>query len=248
MAGGNPPGPAWGANAVRIFIQAFLALGAALTLFFLIISAKHRKQFAVITVILLLSALILAQVHNIPSVKQSPQLQKTGSTDIGTGTPVEKVKVDVPQITPSGWQVILIAIGSSLILTGLGLFFFLKIYPLIKERDKGSDLLDKLGKSAGLAAHRIIAGDDPRTAILRCYQEMTQIMSQVERIPNYSYFTPREFAAHLRHRGMRDDDVQQLTLIFEDVRYGGRSGEAFVDQAISCLQSIQHAYTTPEAR
>ena len=67
-------------------------------------------------------------------------------------------------------------------------------------------------------------------------------MSQAQHIPNYSYFTPREFATHLRKRGMKDEHVDRLTRIFETVRYGGRSGVGFVDEAIACLESIQRAY------
>lgn len=240
--GVNPGGPAWGAGAVRVFIQSLMALGAGLTLFVLIISSKHRKQFAMIFGVLLLIALILAQVKNIPHMEQAPRPSSAASSEIGAPPPVEQVKVDIPDANPTNWQVIAIAIGSSLLLTGLGLFFFLKVYPLIKARSEDEDVLGELGKSAGLAVHRLITGDDPRSAILRCYQEMTEIMSQAERIPNYSYFTPREFAAHLRQRGMKDDDVQRLTLIFEAVRYGARSGEGFVDEAIACLRSIQHTY------
>ena len=248
-AAAGPGGPAWGAVAVRILIQSLLALGAAVVLLFVIISPKHRKQFIAVFIVILIIAIVLAQVHNIPHAKQAPLPQNNESMGIGQAPPPsEPVKVDVPPVNPTNWQVILIAIGSSLVLTGFGLFFFLKIYPQLKAHADGQDLLGQLGKSAGLAAHRMLTGEDPRTAILRCYQEMTDIMSRAERIPNYSYFTPREFAAHLRQRGMNDDDVQRLTLIFEAVRYGGRSGEAFVDEAIACLQAIQRAYANAEDR
>ncbi len=248
-AGGNPSGPAWGAAAVRIVIQSILILGAAGTLLLLIISSKHRKLFAIILAGILLILVILAHVHKIPQPQQSPQHQAASTMTPGPPRPVEQVHVEVPAVSPTNWQVIMIAVGSSLVMAGLVLFFFLRIYPLIKSRatDKG-DLLGKLGKSAGLAAHRIIAGDDPRAAILRCYQEMTEIMSKAEQIPNYSYFTPREFASRLRARGMKDNDVDRLTSIFEAVRYGGRNGAAFVNEAVASLQSIQRTYQTEEAR
>jgi len=245
--GMNPGCPAWGADAVRIFIQSLFALGAAVILLFVIISRKHRKQFAIIFTVLLLVAICLAQIHHIPQGKQSPQPQQATNMGIGDAPPVEQVHVDIPPVAASNWQVILIAIGSSFALTAIGLFFFLKIYPAIRSRRSDrDDLLGALGKSAGLAAHRIIAGDDPREAILRCYQEMTEIMSQAQRMPNYSYFTPREFATHLRERGMKDEHVDRLTGIFETVRYGGRSGAGFVDEAVACLQSIQETYEIEE--
>jgi len=245
----SPGGPAWGENAVRIFIQSLFALGAAVILLFVVISREHRKQFAIIFVILLVISLGLAQIHDIPQSEQSPEPQQATDMGIGDAPPVEQVYPDIPPVVASNWQVILIAIGSSFVLTAIGLLFFLKVYPALQSRRSDrDDLLGELGKSAGLAAHRIITGDDPRKAILRCYQEMTEIMSQAQHIPNYSYFTPREFATHLRKRGMKDEHVDRLTGIFETVRYGGRSGVGFVDEAIACLESIQRAYEIVEER
>jgi len=246
-AGTSPGGPAWGEDAVRILIQAVFALTAAVVLLFVIISKEYRKRFAIIFVVLLLIILGLAQIHEIPQSEGSPEEQQATGMGIGEAPPVEQVHVDVPPPSVSTWQIILIAVGSSLVLTGIGLAFFLKIYPALRaRRSERDDLLSELGKSAGLAAHRMITGDDPREAILRCYQEMTEIMSRAQRIPNYSYFTPREFATQLRERGMKDEHIERLTGIFERVRYGGRSGVGSVEEAIACLQSIQRTYAAEE--
>ncbi|HHR85187.1 MAG TPA: DUF4129 domain-containing protein [Candidatus Acetothermia bacterium] len=247
VSGASPSGPDWGAQVIRIFIQSLFALGAAVMLLFLIISSKHRRQFAIIFAVLLIIALALSHIHKIPQGKQIGAQQDSMQLGIGEPPPVGQVHPEIPPVNPTSWQIILIAVGVSLVLIAIGLLFFLKIYPAIRSRHSNEeDFLGDLGRSAGLAAHRIIAGDDPRAAILRCYQEMTEIMSQAERIPNYSYFTPREFSAHLRVRGMKNEDVDRLTGIFETVRYGGRGGEAFIDEAVSCLQSIQETYEMEE--
>ncbi|MCD6495074.1 DUF4129 domain-containing protein [Candidatus Bipolaricaulota bacterium] len=247
VSGASPSGPDWGAQVIRILIQSLFALGAAVMLLFLIISSKHRKQFAIIFAVLLIIALALSHIHKIPQGEQIAAQQDSMQLGIGEPPPVGQVHPEIPPVNPTSWQIILIAVGVSLVLIAIGLLFFLKIYPAIRSRHSNEeDFLGDLGRSAGLAAHRIIAGDDPRAAILRCYQEMTEIMSQAERIPNYSYFTPREFSAHLRMRGMKNEDVDRLTGIFETVRYGGRGGEAFIDEAVSCLQSIQETYEMEE--
>lgn len=246
-AGIVPGGPAWGANVVRILIQSLFALGAAVILLFVIISSRHRKQFVIILAILLALLVALAQVRNIPQGKRAPIPQRAAGGIIGAARPVEQVHPNIPPANPANWQVMLIAIGSAFVLTGIGLVLFLKIYPALRARSASEDdILDKLGKSAGYAAHRIIAGDDPRAAILRCYQEMAEILSQTKGVSNYSHFTPREFTAQLRTRGMKDEHVERLTNIFEAVRYGGRSGAGFLDEALSCLQSIQQAYAAQE--
>jgi hypothetical protein len=77
---------------------------------------------------------------------------------------------------------------------------------------------------------------------------MSETVSREERIPNFSYFTPREFAARLRSSGMMLAHIDRLTAIFEQVRYGGRSGGAFVDEAIGCLEAIEEAYSKGEAK
>ncbi len=243
----SPPGTTWGEDTLRILIQAIFALGATTILLFVIFSREHRKQFAVIFLVLLLLFLILVYIGEIPQSDQSAVLETNMGTEIGAAPPVEQVRVDIPQVEPTNWQVILITLGSSLLLTLFAVVFFVKIYPLIRSRsvDKES-VLNKLGKSAGLAARRIISGDDPRAAILLCYHEMTQIMSNHEQVQNYSFLTPREFALRLHQGGMKDDDVDRLTAIFEAVRYGGRSGAEFVNEAMSCLQSIHRTYVLEE--
>ncbi len=240
-------GSPWGANTLRILIQALFALGAAAVLLFVIFSREHRKQFAIIAVFLLLITLILAQVREIPQSQQQVQLQNEMNTEIGQPPLVEQVEIDIPKVNPTNWQLIVIALGSSLVLTLAGSVFFIKVYPLLRSRSSNRiSILNQLGKSAGLAAHRIVTGDDPRAAILRCYQEMTQIVSKHDGVPDHSYFTPREFASRLSQRGMNNKDVDRLTAIFEAVRYGGRSGADFVNEAISCLRSIHRTHALGE--
>lgn len=243
----SPPGTTWGEDGLRILIQAIFALGAAAILFFVIFSREHRKQFAAIFVVLFLISLILAYVGEIPQTDQSAIPQTDIATEIGQAQPVEQVQVEIPVVEPTNWQVIIIALGSSLLLTLFAVIFFVRIYPLIRSRSVDREnLLSQLGRSAGLAAHRIVSGDDPHAAIIRCYQEMTQIISKSEQVPNHSYLTPREFAFRLRQRGMKDEYVDRLTAIFEAVRYGGRSGAEFLDEAVSCLQSIHRAHVAQE--
>jgi hypothetical protein len=228
-------------------IQALFAFGIALILVFVIFSKQHRKHFAIILLVLLALFLILAYIGEIPKSDQSAILETNMATEFGPAPPVEQVQVNIPKVKPSGWQVIVIALASSLLIALFVIFFLAKVYPFIRSRFTDQEsVLNQLGKSAGVAANRIVSGDDPRAAILRCYQEMTQIMSKHEQVPNYSYLTPREFALRLRRRGMKDDDVDRLTAIFEAVRYGGRSGAEFVSEALSCLRSIHRTHATKE--
>ena len=206
-------------DALRIILQTVLALGTAGILVFVIISRQHRRQFAALFAVLLVLILILAQIQDMLPPAQSTNLQEDIAMVIGSPTNAEPIQVDIPPVDPTNWQVIVVAVGSGLILTVLGAFFFFKIYPAFRLRlFKNDGVLRQLGNSAGQAANRIAAGDDPRSAIIRCYQEMTQIISKHEGIQNYSYLTPREFASRLRQRGMSDDDVDQLTVSYTHLR------------------------------
>jgi hypothetical protein len=240
--GTAPPGGSWGAEAVRTFIQVILILSVAVIVVFAIISPEYRRQLIVVALIIAVGLFVLSRFEP-GETSLPPQEQGPMNLDFGEAPPQEPVSVEIPEVRAPNWGVILGAIGASLLVTGLALLFLRKVYPLIKARQEAKDiLLDELGRRASEAAERIRAGDDPREAVLRCYKEMSEILSREERVPNFSYFTPREFAQRLRARGMEDNHVDRLTAIFEQVRYGGRRGRGFADEAVACLEAIQQAY------
>jgi len=242
----EPDESVFGANAIVRLIQALFVLGAAVILLNLIISRRFRKQLALILVLLLLGTFVISHIK-IPDRGNSSLAASSGGPSSSVSS--DEPRPEIPPASASNWFVILIAAVSSIIVAGLALLFYLNVYPAMRKRRVTEEtILDKLGKQAGQAIRRILDGDDPRAAILRCYQEMSTIMSRAERLPNFSYFTPREFASHLRLRGMKDEHVDRLTAIFEAVRYGGRSGSGFVNEALACLQSIQLTYATDEER
>ncbi len=236
----EPASPNRGARAVVYLIQSLLILGAAIILFYLIISRRFRIQLVITLILFSIAAFAISHIN----ISERPETAQESSS-MGLGSPVsnDDVRPEVPPPSAANWLVVLIAAVSSIVIAGLALLFYLNIYPALRRRRAMREtILNELGKQAGQAMQQIIDGDDPRAAILRCYQEMSAIVSRAERTPNFSYFTPREFASHLRSRGMKDEHVDRLTAIFETVRYGGRSGMGFVDEAVACLESIQLTY------
>ena len=79
-------------------------------------------------------------------------------------------------------------------------------------------------------------------AVRWCYKEMVALLCTQASVSGVAALTPREFAGALRARGMEDEHVDRLTAIFEQVRYGGRPGIAFADEATACLDAIRVAY------
>ncbi|GAG32563.1 unnamed protein product, partial [marine sediment metagenome] len=61
---------------------------------------------------------------------------------------------------------------------------------------------------------------------------------------DHVHMTARELAAALHRVGFTARHVDQLTEIFELVRYGNRSGQPLAERAVGCLEAIRKAYAT----
>ncbi len=99
-----------------------------------------------------------------------------------------------------------------------------------------------VGARAGLAADQIEADADVENAVYQAWQDMTAHLS-VER-PESS--TPAEFAAAAVDAGMDRQDVEELTRLFEEVRYG--EAEPTTDRerrAVAALRRIESEYADP---
>jgi hypothetical protein len=106
-----------------------------------------------------------------------------------------------------------------------------------------SAILTRLADEAQAALANIQAGADLRDAVLRCYREMGQILSEQHGIERPRGTTPREFEEQLAAVGLRDEHIQQLTRLFERVRYGARqANEREEREAVVCLTAIVQAY------
>lgn len=150
---------------------------------------------------------------------------------------------DPDEETASESTVVLIAIGLSVLFVS-GAFLAARAY-LAKRRRTGKPIelseLNELVHSVDAAASRLRAGDDPRTVVLFCYREMVDILSRRGRIV-HEHLTPREFADSLVNAGMAEHHVDELTEVFELVRYGERGGQGLADRAMISLEAIRDAY------
>lgn len=97
-----------------------------------------------------------------------------------------------------------------------------------------------IGAAAGVAADRLEDDADLENAVYRAWREMTRHL-EVDH-PHSS--TPAEFAAAAVDAGMKREDVDELTDLFERVRYGGTAPtERDERQAIEALRNIEETYT-----
>ncbi|MEW5826055.1 MAG: DUF4129 domain-containing protein [Candidatus Bipolaricaulota bacterium] len=88
------------------------------------------------------------------------------------------------------------------------------------------------------------AGRSAAGVVERCYRDMMLAYSSAADL-NPRALTPREFSRRLASAGFGCAALDDLTLLFERVRYGGRSDAAFADRAASCLLDLERKLATP---
>lgn len=107
-----------------------------------------------------------------------------------------------------------------------------------EEEDPDVDV-GEIGRAAGAAADRIEDDADVGNEVYRAWTEMTGLLD----IPNPRTSTPGEFASAAVEAGMAREDVDELTHLFEEVRYGGESPtEDRETRAVTALRRIESAY------
>lgn len=96
-----------------------------------------------------------------------------------------------------------------------------------------------IGRAAGAAADRIESDADVENEVFRAWAEMTRSLDVAH--PQSS--TAGEFATAAVDAGMARDDVEELTTLFEDVRYGGAAATAEREErALAALRRIESTY------
>jgi hypothetical protein len=185
--------------------------------------------------------LVLLHVFN-PARHELPSDLEEEAGGRGDASTQVSVQLEIPPIEPPNWGVILLSAGLALGVGGLLTLLVVKLYPILRARRTRNAFFEELSEQAGRAAAQIRAGGNPYDVVLRCYKEMSDLLSRREQIHHAIALTPREFARLLRTQGVEDHHVDRLTAIFEEVRYGRRSGPPFAREAVFCLEAIQKAY------
>jgi len=224
-------------------LRVMFVLAAAVFIFQIIVNKSFRRLYLVLMLIffgaLTASKILGWDTREVPETVPAAEgtlWEHPPEEDLGI-QPVER------EVEPSNVQTILLAIALSSIVVvagGVALTKWLKARP-----EATDDGYEEILGSITDAAHRLRAGEDPRTVVLFCYQEMIRILSIKGKI-DASCLTPREFEVRLHDLGMSGESISQLTVIFEIVRYSGRVDDTFAARALTCLEAIQEAHTIDE--
>ncbi len=104
------------------------------------------------------------------------------------------------------------------------------------------DSLEKLAWEAQEALDSLRGGGDLKDTILRCYRDMSVILSRTVHLQRKESMTPREFEIGLRRSGLPNQHINDLTRLFETVRYGAHAASPQEEaRAIACLEAIVQA-------
>jgi hypothetical protein len=152
-----------------------------------------------------------------------------------------------PQEFPADTEITRIQVNTSEFLTIIVGFILLLaaiffIVWLIQRRPKPAGSINKLAIEAQEALDEIESGADLRNVIMRCYIEMTETVEETRGEKRSQGMTPREFEVRLVNLGIPREPVQQLTKLFENVRYGAREADTESEElAKSSLMAIIQA-------
>lgn len=139
---------------------------------------------------------------------------------------------------PPQWLIFTLSLMVLLLFAGLAWFIWRRF-----AKTPAPDSMELLSLEVQEAVDALKAGGNLRETITRCYAEMTRILAESRGIKRRQGMTPREFETHLAEVGFSDQHIQQLTRLFEDVRYGPREASAEQQQrAINSLSIIAHTY------
>jgi len=140
----------------------------------------------------------------------------------------------------SQWPAFIVSLGLALLITALVLGALWFIWRCYAQRPPAP--LEQLAQEAQGALNALQAGGDIKNVIIRCYFEMSQVLSVQRGIQRQSEMTPREFEVQLKALGLPSRPVQQLTRLFEAVRYGNTAPGAEEErQAVESLSAIIQA-------
>jgi hypothetical protein len=207
-----------------------------LAILYLIVSPEARNRMLRNLVLLAWIALLFLLIRRQPRLFEPIEL-------LSVDGEVEALQGEVATAEfvaqPPPWAVTALAILLALLLAaavvGLAWIVWRRLRPA------ASPLEQLAGEAAG-ALRALQAGADLRDTVLRCYAEMSRAVSVERGLRREAAMTPREFERRLAEAGLPATPVQQLTRLFEAVRYGARApGVEEERQAIACLTDILDA-------
>ena len=209
-----------------LYIMGYVLLPLSIVLF--ILKPELRKGFGRYLGPLVWLLALYYLIFNLPQQIELDQftIPDVDFNEDGLGDAANVVLGSAP-----GWMVYITSFMLLLIVASFGLFFYLRFF-------RTSPLLE-IAQEAQHALQDLQEGADLSDTIKRCYVEMSRSLNSTLGIKRNAAMTPREFERRLGTFGLPQEHVQQLTRLFEQVRYGDKPpSQMQEEQAIHCLSAI----------
>ena len=168
---------------------------------------KRLLQLVIAAVILFVLIMVLP-----PTLPGQPSLSPSDSSAAAIRPAAEYLTSPLGR-PPEGlvWSVLAVVVMGI-----LGLIIWTLIQPAVPGDDS-----DRLQQEAENSLSELMQGrGDFKNVILRCYSQMTEVLRQDKAIERDGYMTAREFEQWLESKGIPPEPAQNLTDLFERVRYG----------------------------
>jgi len=135
---------------------------------------------------------------------------------------------------PPDWLVLAIAVGTGLAVAGLSYFVYRRWFA-----KPAAATLQQLALDAEATLLKLQVEDaNLRDVVMRSYYDMSKTVSE-QGVQRAEGMTPREFEERLIQAGLPRRDVERLTRLFEEVRYGHvQVGERQKREAMACMEAI----------
>lgn len=112
-----------------------------------------------------------------------------------------------------------------------------------KPKESDEEPLEEFARIAQTSLHDLSKGTQWEDVIIRSYMQMGDVVRERRGIYRQQAMTPHEFTQRLEKAGLPSHPVQQLTRLFERVRYGTYNpGQYEVDEAVDCLNAISACF------
>jgi hypothetical protein len=205
----------------------------------LLISKEERKRF--LRTLLFWTPIIILLLYLLNRKPNPNSTQDLSQSLMGNPNPGPQATIAPPPefVPPPQWVTTFATIAISLTIALIALGVFYVLWRQARNRRQLKEPLKVVEKEARAALDLIASGGDLREAVIRCYLQMIEALQVYRGINRDLDITPHEFEMILSKRGMPSDSVHQLTLLFEEVRYGTlKPGRKDEQVAISSLSAI----------
>ena len=216
-------------------VLAVLLVVLPLTIILAMFSKEGRKRLLTNAIMIAMVLLVLSRVQE---MKQQPREGAQAEVGIGDQLPAAMGEPLPPPPSAPSEEFVLIA---SLVIVLIGLAFAIWLGRRWLLSHQPSALI-QIAEEADRARDELAGGGALEDVVIRSYRQMNKIVAEARELRRAPSATPREFEDTLAGAGLPLGPLDDLTKLFEQVRYGGLvTGPAERQAAIDSLTAIAAA-------